>query len=67
MKFSIVHLSPIHKFISGILLIAVAAFLVIVDKFNFLRGVLFGAGLGLQLLAVIGFYKAYKHNQSKVI
>lgn len=60
MKLSIIHSSPIKKFISGILLIAVAAFLVIVDKFNFLRGVLFGAGLGLQLLAVVGIYKIYK-------
>lgn len=64
MKFSIVNLSPFHKFLAGMLCILIAVMLNAMGKFNFLQGVLQGSGLGLELLAIIGFYKIYKEKQS---
>lgn len=65
MKFSIYQLSPLNKFIAGMVCILTAVVFNALEKYNYLQGVLEGAGLGLELLAVIGFYKSYKLKNSK--
>ena len=65
MKFSIYQLSPLSKFIAGMVCILVAVIFNALGKYNYLQGVLEGAGLGLELLAVIGFYQSYKLKKNK--
>jgi hypothetical protein len=62
MKLSINSLSPLAKFLIGMALVLVSVFLEVssVSKYQFVQGVLMGGGLGLQLFAVIAFFKNRK-------
>jgi hypothetical protein len=61
MFFSTNNLSPVKKLILGVGIILIAAILAILNKYTFLSDMLFGVGLGLELLAIIGFYQTYKN------
>lgn len=60
MNYSIKNLSPLHKFLAGMACILTAVVLNSLEKYEYLQGVLEGCGLGLELLAVVGFYQSYK-------
>ena len=60
MKFSINNLSPVMKFILGMILILLSVLLESLNKYSFLKGFCMGAGLVLELLALISFFKSDK-------
>ena len=60
MKFSLNNLSPLAKFLIGMVLVLVGVFLEVASKYPFLQGFLEGGGVGIQLLAVIDFFKKRK-------
>jgi hypothetical protein len=60
MKFSLNNLSPLAKFLIGMVLVLVGVFLEVASKYPFLQGFLEGGGMGIQLLAVIDFFKKRK-------
>jgi hypothetical protein len=60
MFFSTNILSPIKKMFLGAAIIIIAVLLVIINKYSLLSDFLFGAGAGLELLAIFGFYQSYK-------
>ena len=60
MKFSLNNLSPLAKFLIGMVLVLVGVFLEVASKYPFLQGFLEGGGVGIQLLAVIVFFKKRK-------
>jgi len=63
MRFSINNLSPLVKFLIGTAFIIIAFMIDAIGGYDFLHGIFKGAGLVLQLLAAIGFYKIYKEKK----
>ena len=64
MRFSIHNLSPLVKSLIGIAFIFIAYLLDDIQGYGSLQGFLEGFGVGLQLLAAIGFYNMYKEKRS---
>lgn len=62
MKFSLNSLSPIAKFLIGMVLVLVGVFLEVSseNKYPFFQGALMGFGIVMQLIAVIAFFKKHK-------
>lgn len=60
MKFSLNRLSPLAKFLIGVLLVLIGVFLEVANRYPFIQGVLEGGGVVLQLFAVIDFFKKRK-------
>jgi len=60
MKFSISNLSPLVKFILGMILILSSVLLESLNKYSFLKGFCMGGGLVLEFLALVSLFKSYK-------
>ena len=62
MKFSLNSLSPLAKFLMGMALVLVAVFFQVSSgsKYLFFQGALMGAGIIMELFAVIAFLKKRK-------
>ena len=67
MNFSFNSVSPLAKFLMGMALVLVAVFFQVSSgsKYSFFQGALMGAGIIMELFAVIAFFKKRKlENQS---
>ncbi len=60
MKLSINKLSPLMKFVLGMILILSSVLLESLNKFSFLKGFCMGGGLVLEFLALISLLKSNK-------
>jgi len=60
MKFSLNSSNPLTIFLLGMSLILIGVFLEVADKFEFIKTLLFAAGIGLEWLAVFVFLKKRK-------
>ncbi len=60
MKFSVNNLSPLMKFILGMILILSSVLLESLNKYSFLKGFCMGGGLVLEFMALVSFFKSEK-------
>ena len=60
MIFSLNSLSPLTIFLLGMALVLIGVFLEVADKLEFIKTLLFAAGIGLEWLAVFVFLKKRK-------
>ena len=60
MKFSLNSLNPLTLFLLGMAFVLIGVFLEVADKLEFIKTLLFAAGIGIEWLAVFVFLKKRK-------
>lgn len=66
MNISSYSLSPLSKFVIGMVLSLIAVYLYILKTYILLSGFLFGFGFLLELLAIFKFYQSFNSIKNKI-